>query len=89
MQTVRAGADFIALSSDYGIQARSRVPQNASRMEIVCVIGERLYHRPGSDCHRELEKTATGPLLSLTAAQAHEVGMEPCGVCLGDFGANH
>ena len=53
------------------------------------MIGERLYHRPGSDCHRELEKTATGPLLSLTAAQAHEVGMEPCGVCLGDFGPNH
>lgn len=58
-------------------------------MEIVCVIGERLYHRPGSDCHRLLEKNETGPLLTLTAAQAHEVGMEPCGVCLGDIGANH
>ncbi|HKW44859.1 MAG TPA: hypothetical protein VJN22_04320 [Candidatus Eremiobacteraceae bacterium] len=58
-------------------------------MEIVCVIGERLYHRAGSDCHRELEKAATGPLLLLTAAQAHEVGMEPCGVCLGDIEPNH
>jgi hypothetical protein len=58
-------------------------------MEIVAVIGERLYHRAGSECHRTLERTATGPLLALTAAQAHEVGMEPCGVCLGDLDAKH
>jgi hypothetical protein len=58
-------------------------------MEIVCKIGDRLYHRAGSECHRKLEKDETGPLLNLTAAQAHEVGMEPCGVCLADLDVNH
>jgi hypothetical protein len=51
-------------------------------MEVVCVIGERLYHASGSDCHRRLSETTSGPVLALTEAQAHEVGMEPCGVCM-------
>jgi hypothetical protein len=51
-------------------------------MEIVCIIGERLYHSAGSDCHKKLGESTTGPLLMLTEAQAHEVGMEPCGVCM-------
>jgi len=50
-------------------------------MEVVCVIGERLYHAPGSECHLRLEREKTGPLLTLTVAQAVEVGMEPCGYC--------
>ena len=58
-------------------------------MEIVAKIGDRLYHRAGSECQRKLERDATGPLLTLTAAQAHEVGMEPCGVCLADLDVNH
>ena len=57
-------------------------------MEVVCVIGERLYHASGSECHRRLEGTATGPVLMLTEAQAHEVGMEPCGVCMPPGGEN-
>jgi hypothetical protein len=51
-------------------------------MEVVCVIGERLYHATGSDCHRQLTERSSGPVLSLTEAQAHEVGMEPCGYCM-------
>lgn len=51
-------------------------------MDVVCVIGERLYHRSGSECHARLEAQATGPLLAITDAQAHENGMEPCGFCL-------
>jgi hypothetical protein len=51
-------------------------------MEIVCIIGERLYHLAGSDCHKKLSESTTGPLLTLSEAQAHEVGMEPCGVCM-------
>jgi hypothetical protein len=51
-------------------------------MDVVCIIGDRVYHAPGSGCQRELE--ARGQLLSLTEAQAHEVGMEPCGFCIGD-----
>jgi hypothetical protein len=51
-------------------------------MEVVCVLGERLYHAPGSECHRRL--TGDGAtILVLTEAQAHEVGMEPCGYCIG------
>lgn len=51
-------------------------------MEVVAVLGERLYHALGSECHLRLEREKTGPLLTLTAAQAREVGMEPCGYCL-------
>jgi hypothetical protein len=51
-------------------------------MEVVCIIGERLYHSAGSECHRLLSQSTAGPLLTLSEAQAHEVGMEPCGVCM-------
>ena len=51
-------------------------------MDVVCIIGERLYHSAGSDCHRKLTESNGGALLTLTEAQAHEVGMEPCGVCM-------
>lgn len=51
-------------------------------MEVVCVIGDRVYHASGSECHRKLAETAGGLVLPLTEAQAHEVGMEPCGVCV-------
>lgn len=51
-------------------------------MEVVCVIGERLYHAPGSECHRKLIDANAGQILTLTEAQAHEVGMEPCGYCV-------
>jgi hypothetical protein len=51
-------------------------------MEVVCVIGERLYHAPGSECHRKLVDAGAGQILTLTEAQAHEVGMEPCGYCV-------
>jgi hypothetical protein len=51
-------------------------------MDVVCIIGERLYHAPGSECHKRLLLVDAGPLLALTEAQAHEVGMEPCGACL-------
>ena len=50
-------------------------------MDVVCIIGERLYHASGSPCHQALVESG-GALLTLTEAQAHEVGMEPCGVCL-------
>ena len=50
-------------------------------MEVVAIIGERLYHAAGSDCHRRLEAQGDAVLV-LTAAQANEVGMEPCGVCM-------
>jgi len=51
-------------------------------MEVVCVIGERLYHAPGGECHRKLIEANAGQILTLTEAQAHEVGMEPCGYCV-------
>ena len=51
-------------------------------MEVVCIIGERLYHASGSDCHRRMTDGGAVTVLSLTEAQAHEVGMEPCGVCM-------
>jgi hypothetical protein len=51
-------------------------------MEVACIIGERLYHAAGSECHRKMSAATSGPLLLLTEAQAHEVGMEPCGVCM-------
>ncbi len=50
-------------------------------MDVVCILGERVYHAPGSQCHRELAER--GPLLTLSEGQAQEVGMEPCGFCLG------
>ena len=50
-------------------------------MEVVCIIGERLYHASGGPCQEKLSN-AGGMVLTLTEAQAHEVGMEPCGVCL-------
>jgi len=51
-------------------------------MEMVCIIGERLYHASGSECHRKLTESGAGPVLVITEAQAHEVGMEPCGYCV-------
>ena len=51
-------------------------------MEVVCIIGERLYHAQGSACHRDLTASGASNLLTLSEAQAHEVGMEPCGVCM-------
>jgi len=51
-------------------------------MEVVCVIGERLYHAVGSECHRKLTLEHASAVLTLTEAQAHEVGMEPCGYCV-------
>ena len=50
-------------------------------MEVVCVIGERLYHASGSACHQALVASG-GAILAITEAQAHEVGMEPCGLCM-------
>jgi len=49
-------------------------------MDVVCIIGDRVYHAAGSACQRALE--GRGTVLTLTEAQAHEVGMEPCGVCM-------
>jgi hypothetical protein len=54
-------------------------------MDVVCIIGDRVYHKPGSPCQGELE--GRGQLLSLTEAQAHEVGMEPCGFCMAPHSA--
>lgn len=51
-------------------------------MEVVCIIGERLYHAQGSECHRALAAAGSGMVLTLSEAQAHEVGMEPCGACM-------
>ena len=51
-------------------------------MESWRVIGEQLYRVPAATATGYL-KNANGPLLSLTAAQAHEVGMEPYRICLG------
>jgi hypothetical protein len=51
-------------------------------MEVVAILGERLYHAAGSECHRKLTETAGDQLLTITAALAREVGMEPCGVCM-------
>lgn len=62
------------------LQAPSSVPKNQPVMEVVCIIGERVYHAPGSECHRKLEGEKN--VLTLTDGQAHEVGMEPCGYCL-------
>jgi hypothetical protein len=56
--------------------------RKASEMEVVCIIGERLYHAPGSECHRKLTQNNAVTVLTLTEAQAHEVGMEPCGYCI-------
>lgn len=54
-------------------------------VDIVCLIGDRLYHAPGSPCHRALEAQSHGAsVLTLTDAMAYENGMEPCGACLGD-----
>lgn len=51
-------------------------------MEVVCIIGQRVYHASGSECHRQL--AGQGDVLTLSEGQAHEVGMEPCGYCVGD-----
>jgi hypothetical protein len=51
-------------------------------MEVVAILGERLYHASGSECHRKLTESAGETVLTITAALAHEVGMEPCGVCM-------
>jgi hypothetical protein len=51
-------------------------------MEVVAILGERLYHAAGSECHRKLTETDGERLLTITAALAREVGMEPCGVCM-------
>ena len=50
-------------------------------MDVICIIGERVYHAAGSACAARLIEGG-GPVLNLTEAQAHEVGMEPCGVCM-------
>jgi hypothetical protein len=52
-------------------------------MEVVCVIGERLYHALGSECHQALTQNNAGPILTLSEGQAQEVGMEACGYCFG------
>ena len=49
-------------------------------MDVVCIIGDRVYHALGSPCSKGLE--GRGTVLTLTEAQAHEVGMEPCGFCV-------
>jgi hypothetical protein len=49
-------------------------------MDVVCIIGDRVYHAAGSSCQLKLE--GRGTVLTLTEAQAHEVGMEPCGFCV-------
>ena len=54
-------------------------------MEVVAVLGERLYHAAGTDCHRKLTEQHGDKILTITAALAHEVGMEPCGVCMRDY----
>jgi hypothetical protein len=51
-------------------------------MDVVCVIGDRVYHAAGSACAKGLDQRGT--VLVLTEAQAHEVGMEPCGFCMTD-----
>ncbi|MBV8172653.1 MAG: hypothetical protein JO219_12055 [Candidatus Eremiobacteraeota bacterium] len=51
-------------------------------MEVVAILGERLYHAAGSQCHRKLTQESGDRVLTITAALAHEVGMEPCGVCM-------
>lgn len=51
-------------------------------MEVVAILGERLYHAAGSECHRKLTEHSEAQVLTITAALAHEVGMEPCGVCM-------
>lgn len=65
-----------------GQKAGSAAAREDPLMDVVCVIGQRQYHAVNSECHRRLEKEGGGPLLTLTAAQAHEVGMEPCGFCM-------
>ena len=49
-------------------------------MDVVCIIGDRIYHATGSSCQRSLE--GRGTILTLSEAQAHEGGMEPCGFCV-------
>jgi hypothetical protein len=49
-------------------------------MDVVCIIGDRVFHAAASACARDLDKR--GQVLNLTEAQAHEVGMEPCGFCI-------
>ncbi|HME82928.1 MAG TPA: hypothetical protein VKF82_12765 [Candidatus Eremiobacteraceae bacterium] len=51
-------------------------------MDVVAILGERLYHAAGTECHRKLTEEAGERVLTITAALAHEVGMEPCGVCM-------
>ncbi len=53
---------------------------NGIHMEVVCIIGQRVYHAPGSECHRQL--AAEGHVMTLSEGQAQEVGMEPCGFCI-------
>lgn len=50
-------------------------------MDVAAILGERLYHAAGSECHRRLEG-GSAQVLVIPAAMAHEVGMEPCGVCM-------
>lgn len=49
-------------------------------MDVVCIIGDRVYHAAGSQCQKALE--GRGMVLAITDAQAEEVGMEPCGFCI-------
>jgi hypothetical protein len=54
-------------------------------VEVVAILGERLYHAAGSECHRTLAEQHGDKILTITAALAHEVGMEPCGVCMRGY----
>jgi len=54
-------------------------------VDVVAVLGERLYHAAGSECHRKLSEEAGERLMTITAAMAHEVGMEPCGICMRGY----
>ncbi|HZV79185.1 MAG TPA: hypothetical protein VFF60_06160 [Candidatus Binatus sp.] len=54
-------------------------------MDVVAVLGERLYHAAGSECHRKLTEESGDRVMTITAAMAHEVGMEPCGVCMSGY----
>ena len=61
-------------------KARAAGGLKRATMDVVCIIGDRVYHASGGPCQRELD--GRDNLLTLTEAQAHEVGMEPCGFCI-------
>jgi len=76
----------------YHAEAREGLPRELHLRLGMGAVGHRrgaVDERPGRQHrldlghphHRLPEARAQGPLLTLTAAQAHEVGMEACGVC--------